>query len=944
MDQSPEISRPHVVEPGLSYDHADVVVVSTDEQGTPIGKAGHITAILGYGSWDFPSTAIRTNGFFWLQKEKRKPVLLIVADDIIEKGAESIIQNRLGQALSTHYEQLMGKTVWLPLLGTSENDIHPSASLRIILSVIEELNFPKDEVRFLISLPDNDLGWKLMDEFGFDMPVQEAERKQKASKKTGARQKSATPKLLTYAQLIADGTDGTDHLRFDTDVRAFARVMAARSFQPPLAIALFGQWGSGKSFFMEQLQRTIPRLAANNDSPYCQGIAQIHFNAWSYLDANLWAGIVTRIFEGLSEYISGDTKANKEKEAIERELSEQLNVTREEVKALEQQKGAIESQINGLRKDKSAIDQRLKRDITSIRKQSLKKGLQQAMDAFGVREKVDQCLTEWQSALNSGNHASPEKARAELKQIIGDQYWENPDALYAELRSTKTFLRTFFKRNEVGKNIVWLTIGIAIIILAPMVIEMLFTEISFPNVALPQIGLPLITIALSAWRRTRTTYRKLQPLLASFWNLKTEYEQEMQEVRFRMEQEEKALKLRIEQGNRELTAINDKMRQAQVDKQDLEFRIRHALATESLYSFIEKRSGSSDYQKYLGIVSIIRNDFKILSELFLEHHGENSKGNEAFRKKFDRPLERIILYIDDLDRCPENRVVEVLEAVNLLMAFPLFVVVVGVDPRWIKNALVKQHRLQFAENAGSNGSHVINPANYLEKIFQVPFHVKAAEDGEVKTMLRALATPIKKPGDKSAVARGEIPGTSNTPTTEKSAASGNSEVSATENSTSELSRHNEQSKKYQTHTETRPLELSENEIKWMQDLSQVVGNNPRAIKRFVNVYQIIRAHEAVPWHGSTTDPTLLKIMFILALSIGPYREWMQAFHDEASGQNEKAKTLDTFLQDQGLVSPFLQWFQEVKNDQSIKAVLQTDMRELGELTPFIRRFTFDDCQ
>ena len=46
-----------------------------------------------------------------------------------------------------------------------------------------------------------------------------------------------------------------------------------------------------------------------------------------------------------------------------------------------------------------------------------------------------------------------------------------------------------------------------------------------------------------------------------------------------------------------------------------------------------------------------------------------------------RPIERIVLYIDDLDRCPPERVVEVLQAVHLLLAFELFVVVVAVDAR-----------------------------------------------------------------------------------------------------------------------------------------------------------------------------------------------------------------------------------------------------------------------
>ena len=54
------------------------------------------------------------------------------------------------------------------------------------------------------------------------------------------------------------------------------------------------------------------------------------------------------------------------------------------------------------------------------------------------------------------------------------------------------------------------------------------------------------------------------------------------------------------------------------------------------------------------------------------------------------PLERVILYIDDLDRCPPDVVIKVLEAVHLLVAFPAFVVVVGVDPRWLHQA-IRQH-------------------------------------------------------------------------------------------------------------------------------------------------------------------------------------------------------------------------------------------------------------
>jgi hypothetical protein len=46
-------------------------------------------------------------------------------------------------------------------------------------------------------------------------------------------------------------------------------------------------------------------------------------------------------------------------------------------------------------------------------------------------------------------------------------------------------------------------------------------------------------------------------------------------------------------------------------------------------------------------------------------------------------IDRIVLYIDDLDRCSTETVSQVLDAVHLLLALPLFAVVVGVDPRWL---------------------------------------------------------------------------------------------------------------------------------------------------------------------------------------------------------------------------------------------------------------------
>lgn len=98
-----------------------------------------------------------------------------------------------------------------------------------------------------------------------------------------------------------------DRLGIEDDVRTLCRLALARSTKPPLAIGLFGDWGTGKSFFMRRMQTRVREmqreadasLCAGGTSPYCDNVAQISFNAWNYVDSNLWASLMTRIFEGL---------------------------------------------------------------------------------------------------------------------------------------------------------------------------------------------------------------------------------------------------------------------------------------------------------------------------------------------------------------------------------------------------------------------------------------------------------------------------------------------------------------------------------------------------------------------------------------------------------------------------------------------------------------------
>src|SRR5206468_9352712 len=99
------------------------------------------------------------------------------------------------------------------------------------------------------------------------------------------------------------------------------------------------------------------------------------------------------------------------------------------------------------------------------------------------------------------------------------------------------------------------------------------------------------------------------------------------------------------------------------------------------------------------------------------------------------------LYIDDLDRCPSSLVVQVLQAVHLLLAFDLFVVVVGVDSRWLLRSLEEEYA-QLKPRAQSDAAAVIagssTPQDYLEKIFQIPYWVPEMDERGYKRLVHDL--------------------------------------------------------------------------------------------------------------------------------------------------------------------------------------------------------------
>lgn len=725
------------------------------------------------------------------------------------------------------------------------------------------------------------------------------------------------------ANLVRDTVDGDDYFDIGKDVEAFAKVIAARSFQPPLAIALFGKWGTGKSFFMNKLKTRIKQYAKdekNLENPtYCRGVAHIHFNAWSYLDANLWASLVTLIFEGLNTYIGINAKED-EKKTVEAELQSKLQVIQEGRDALKTKMNATINDLEVLTSSQADWQRLLEEEIRLIQLKTWQDVLRDVNAKFKVEEEITK-------ALNANEKLS--HLKTSLDELLPKAYREHPELAIQELKSTRTIVREFMSNKKLRNGVL---VGVFVTILVLVLPALLMAgnkdwRIDF--LLVPQLAISALALLTPILAGYKKIYDVLKPVIAEVWKVKTNYEAAVNSARFSHEQEMEARKLRIQQHTSEIERMDERIGELDREIIELNFKLNHALATETLYSFIEKRAASEDYKKHLGIISTIRKDFEILSDLFQDSGKEAAENVKEFHARFDTPLQRIVLYVDDLDRCPENRVIEVLEAMNLLMAFPLFVVVVGVDPRWVKNALLQKYSLQFGSEK-QNGYEPIDASDYLEKIFQVPFHLQQADDEDVKKMLWKLTEHTV---EKKAV-KEETSATDETKKEEKQVE--NTEIASViidGNSVQIVSEN---------------LTLLEVEVTLMQEISPLLGNNPRAIKRFVNVYQIARAHEGLTI-GDRKPESFFALMFLLALPIGPYRDlhedflgYLHATKDSDSGMFVKYLHNKDNQQDLTIASRRKELMLAISKMGQAKEAPKMLSKDLARHNAFIQRFTFAD--
>src|ERR1700687_2100219 len=555
----------------------------------------------------------------------------------------------------------------------------------------------------------------------------------------------AKPSRKPFAGYQSDDPTGKDLLEIGKEVEDLASVLAARDVNPPLSLGLFGDWGSGKSFFMRQLESRINLLKddarkAQGDSAFCQDIVQITFNAWNYIDTDLWASLAAEIFEGLAAAIALKRgKDSQDERALELTAASSSEVVlteaeRKRCKA-EVELADSEQRLALLRQKESGIEAKL----------SPVEGLQTAyrlqLGQEGVQQHLDAAVKEL--------HIS--EAKAATTEIGGE---------ILALRGIASTIYFAIRKRE--HSWIWIAALGATLATAAWLAPTLLHTIGLGELA--SRVLSMLTVASVFLAPFVRWAQKAQRTIGDARAAKEQVvEQQRKQRTAELEAEHDRIKKRVEQARGDVEAATATL--TALDKQ-----LEQMLADRRMADYIRQRHESSDYTRHLGVIARLRGDFMHLSNLLRDVRTESAAATElekTMRKRlaeqdgraaarFPR-IDRIILYIDDLDRCPEKIVVEVLQAVHLLLAFPLFVVVVGVDPRWLLHSLQKQSaafQLQPDETGSAPSEEDLHwkstHLNYLEKIFQIPSPLRPIDRTGFARLVDSFAAPRSSPAPSAA--------------------------------------------------------------------------------------------------------------------------------------------------------------------------------------------------
>ena len=627
---------------------------------------------------------------------------------------------------------------------------------------------------------------------------------------------------------------GDDLVDIRAEVDAFAYLLASKSLKPPLAVGLFGDWGSGKTFFMESVQERIAQLVGSKEAletaqrvlPFWKQIVQINFNAWHYVKGDLWASLVEHVFSELR--VTGDKDDS--------ELAKRQKHWLGQIEAKRQERSDVLGELDAKKSAQGVAHREFEEALDE--KQRAEANLAKAQEEARADVLLHSLREGATNALKGVADSATDGTAGQALDAIGD--------LRSQLQRAPVAVGAYpWDRRKTY-------IAFGALLAVPLLVFLLSQIESIPAVAQVFAGVSAALAIVAGAVRSVTSWTKgrLDMLAKAEAAVKADIEERQRSI----DAEVAEAAARAADADAKFEQVSARDRSLEREIAALEEQAKSITSGQILGEFVAERVGSSDYRKLLGPAALIQRDFDALSRLIKEQNEEFERTDEGGKPPTPKTLNRIILYIDDLDRCEPEHVIDVLQAVHLLLAFPLFVVVVAVDSRWLSQALEEHYpvlamspRNGAPQPGDGNERDQPSPSDYLEKIFQVPFWIEPLGDVARKSLVHGLLQ-----GNLATAARSDQPVAPVEPL--EFSAESEAMVGAMFGRTGAV------------RMQTAALSVTPVELTFLDELAPLLGNTPRSIKRFVNVYQLLCA---LPLPPDVASPLYEEsVAFLLAITDG----------------------------------------------------------------------------
>jgi len=268
-----------------------------------------------------------------------------------------------------------------------------------------------------------------------------------------------------------------------------------------------------------------------------------------------------------------------------------------------------------------------------------------------------------------------------------------------------------------------------------------------------------------------------------------------------------------------------------------------------------------------------------------------------FRNEFEKTLEseeinRVVVLIDDLDRCQPERIIETLEAIKLFLSVKKTTFIIAADENVIQYAIKKKY-------PNIDGFNIELDKEYIEKMIQVPIQIPELSPKDVQNYLLLLVLQKYMEPNEFEILVSKIE-------QEKlMVQSGVIEMERLEEIYGSLN----DSISLQDKKEYKEVVGAILQIRKIA--SHTLKGNPRQIKRFLNTF-ILKRKLSKMYYGDDLDMCIMaKLLILHKLNPDLFNQlnvWNSNFNQEADSGNEQYKLMRQGIEESNPASEYQKWY------------------------------------